>query len=110
MPRKIVSFGYKHRKAPGPYSFDVRPEFTYNPFSDLKLRKLTGLSPIVSLAMKSNTPNFYPKIHSLMLTIMRVPDNEVAYVGCTGGKHRSVVVAEQLGQVLQIPVEHLELE
>lgn len=110
MPKKIVSFGFRHEEkppiTPADVVVDVRTMF-YNPWRNKKLRNLRGTDPEVQ-AFVQRTPNFdvrYAHVREQVLS----PGTEVAYIGCSGGKHRSVFLAEKLGRELGVPVEHRDI-
>ncbi|XOD70180.1 MAG: RNase adapter RapZ [Sodalis sp. (in: enterobacteria)] len=96
------SFGYKHGiPINADYVFDVR--FLPNPHWDLKLGPLTGLDrPVVAfLDRHIEVHNFIYQTRSyLELWLPMLENNNRSYltlaIGCTGGKHRSVYIAEQL--------------
>lgn len=97
-----MSFGFKY----GPPSeanliFDVR--CFPNPYYNLELRKLTGLDEKIKkfVLEKESTQNFINKLFSLLDFILPLYIKEgksqlVIAIGCTGGKHRSVVIANLL--------------
>ncbi len=86
--------------------FDVR--FLVNPHYDDTLRPLTGRDPGVG-AMIAADPDFEPFFADLAAMLKRLlPRYEregksylTVAIGCTGGRHRSVYVAERLGQWLE---------
>lgn len=96
------SFGYKYGiPIDADYVFDVR--FLPNPHWDPKLRPMTGLDRLVAIFLKRHTEvhNFiYQTCSYLELWLPMLETNNRSYltvaIGCTGGKHRSVYVAEQL--------------
>jgi UPF0042 nucleotide-binding protein len=102
----VRSFGYKH----GPPNdadlcFDVR--FLPNPYYDPELRPLTGVDPRVAeyAARDGIMDQFYE--HLLPMTDFLIPQylaegkaHIVIAIGCTGGRHRSVAVAERLAEYL----------
>ncbi len=100
--------------------FDVR--FLANPHYDPRLRPLTGLDPAVGEHI-ANDPGFKP--FSDALTAMLPPllplfEREgksylTIAVGCTGGRHRSVFVAERLAALIgehghRVRVRHRDLD
>jgi UPF0042 nucleotide-binding protein len=97
-----MSFGFKH----GPpreedLAFDVR--FLANPHYEPELRDLTGLdSPVVEfIARDGRLQEFYERLHALLdfLLPQYVTEGKahmVIAIGCTGGRHRSVAIAEHL--------------
>ncbi|MGP4123850.1 MAG: RNase adapter RapZ [Sodalis sp. (in: enterobacteria)] len=96
------SFGYKHGiPIDADYVFDVR--FLPNPHWDTKLRPMTGLDRHVAAFLDRYTEvhNFIYQTRSyLELWLPMLEANNRSYltvaIGCTGGKHRSVYIAEQL--------------
>lgn len=96
------SFGFKHGiPIDADYVFDVR--FLPNPHWDPKLRPMTGLDKPVMAFLESHTEvdNFIYQTRSyLEQWLPMLETNNRSYltvaIGCTGGKHRSVYVAEQL--------------
>ncbi|HUI49296.1 MAG TPA: RNase adapter RapZ [Acidimicrobiia bacterium] len=103
----IVSFGYKHGlPIDVDLVFDCR--FLPNPHWVDDLRPLTGLDePVKEYVLgRAGTKAFLAQLDSLLeLTLPGFEREGKAYlsigVGCTGGRHRSVVVAEQLGDRLR---------
>ncbi len=102
----VVSFGFK-RGIPldCDLMFDVR--FLPNPFYDETLKTLTGKDKRVSdYALSCSTgEEFLTKLEQMLLFLLPqyVLEGKSALVigiGCTGGKHRSVAVAEYLGKLL----------
>jgi RNase adapter protein RapZ len=98
------SFGFKHGvPLDADFVFDVRP--LPNPHYDLTLRPLTGLDqPIIDfLAPEPLVQNMIADIKNFVERWLPVfvQDNR-AYltiaIGCTGGQHRSVFIAETLAQ------------
>ncbi|AFP85260.1 RNase adapter RapZ [secondary endosymbiont of Ctenarytaina eucalypti] len=96
------SFGYKHGiPIDADYVFDVR--FLPNPHWDLKLRPMTGLDRPVAIFLGRYTEvhNFiYQTRNYLELWLPMLETNNRSYltvaIGCSGGKHRSVYIAEHL--------------
>ena len=99
---RIDSFGFKHgTPREMDFMFDVR--FLPNPYFDDALRAKTGLDPDVFTYVQAHpdTQELQSRIlHLLELVIPRVADKGRATVtvgiGCTGGQHRSVAVAQWL--------------
>jgi RNase adapter protein RapZ len=98
------SFGYKHGiPTDADYVFDAR--FLPNPFWEKSLKKSTGLNEDVKdfLASQPIVTKFIWQINSFMATwLPHLERNNRTYVtiaiGCTGGKHRSVYIAEMLAK------------
>jgi RNase adapter protein RapZ len=117
----ILSFGFKYGiPVDSDLVFDVR--FLPNPFYIPELRKLTGKDPKVSgYVMESEQAGqFLDKLED-MLTFL-IPNyitegkNQlVVSIGCTGGKHRSVTLVNELAKRISsteygIKVEHRDIE
>ena len=103
----ITSFGFS-RGVPhnADLIFDMR--FLRNPHWDDALRPLTGLDVSVSEYVEADPAyaEAVVKIRDLLLYLLPLYDAQgKAYVniafGCTGGRHRSVHVAEQFGKWLR---------
>ncbi len=103
----LVSFGFK-RGIPidCDLMFDVR--FMPNPFYDEELKTLTGKDERVKQYALDNERSraFLEKLADLVLFLLPQYAIEgkhslVVGIGCTGGKHRSVAVAEVLGEALK---------
>jgi UPF0042 nucleotide-binding protein len=98
----ILSFGYKYG-IPVDADLVVDCRFIANPHWDLELRPLTGLDKPVSdvvLASK-NVQEFLSRYQSLFETMASGFINEgrkylTLAIGCTGGKHRSVAITQEL--------------
>ncbi|MBL4900282.1 MAG: RNase adapter RapZ [Colwellia sp.] len=96
------SFGFKYGlPADADYVFDAR--FLPNPFWEKELKPYTGLEQPVKdfLASQPIVTKFVWQINSFMMTwLPHLERNNRSYVtiaiGCTGGKHRSVYIAELL--------------
>jgi len=96
------SFGFKHGiPADADYVFDAR--FLPNPFWDKELKGQTGLDQPVKdfLASQPIVTKFVWQINSFLMTwLPHLERNNRSYVtiaiGCTGGKHRSVYIADLL--------------
>lgn len=102
-----ISFGYKNGvPQEADLVFDVR--FLPNPNFIPKLRPLTGQDQKVVRYINGfpETKEFIQKVHDLLLFLLPHYVQEgksylsVAF-GCTGGQHRSVMIAEQMQRLLQ---------
>lgn len=99
----IISFGYKFGlPLDADLVLDVR--FLPNPHWVEGLRELTGLQPPVRAYVleKNVTDDFLSKTKDLFAVLLPGYESEGRHyltiaVGCTGGRHRSVVLAEELG-------------
>jgi UPF0042 nucleotide-binding protein len=117
---EIVSFAFpKGLPREADMVFDAR--FLRNPFYVPDLKPLTGLDPRVAayVAGDPDYVTFLSRMTGLIAPLLpRMVSEGKKYltiaVGCTGGQHRSVTVAEQLGQDFvsagwQVSVRHREL-
>jgi UPF0042 nucleotide-binding protein len=99
----VISFGYRYGlPADADLVFDVR--FLPNPYFVEDLKEFDGQNEDVRDYVLKNEKSeiFLEKVFDLMTYLIPLYDREgkvrlnVA-LGCTGGKHRSVVMADQLG-------------
>ena len=103
----LVSFGYKFGvPTDADLMFDVR--FLPNPHFVPKLRKFTGKDEKVRRYIQSfpQTGEFLRRIQSLLAYLIpHYTDEGKSYLtiafGCTGGKHRSVMMAEWMKRALE---------
>ncbi|MDQ6810775.1 MAG: RNase adapter RapZ [Actinomycetota bacterium] len=118
----FMSFGFKH----GPpreedLAFDVR--FLPNPHYEPELRELTGHDERVLeyIARDGRLEELYVRLHALLdfLLPQYVAEGKshlVIAIGCTGGRHRSVAIAEHLAERyrdhdgLDVAVDHRDVE
>jgi UPF0042 nucleotide-binding protein len=99
----VLSFGYKHGVPPeSDLVFDAR--FLPNPNFVPKLRPLTGAHASVAayLRRQPETGLFLRKVLSLLAFVLPRHEREgrsylTIAVGCTGGRHRSVMLANAIG-------------
>jgi UPF0042 nucleotide-binding protein len=101
----VTSFSYRHgvpREAD--LVFDVR--FLANPHWDTKLRVLTGRDAPVAAYIRKDPgyAGFIDHLTQLLLPLLpRYREEGKSYltiaVGCTGGRHRSVLVTEELATI-----------
>ncbi len=100
----FLSFGFKHgTPRDADLTFDVR--FLPNPHYEDDLRELTGLDPEVVQYVESSdgVDEFYERLEPLLDYLLPAYETEgkahlTVGVGCTGGRHRSVVIAERLAR------------
>ncbi|ELV8696812.1 RNase adapter RapZ [Vibrio fluvialis] len=115
------SFGFKYGlPSDADYVFDVR--FLPNPHWEPDLRPLTGLDAPIKSFLESHA-----EVMELKLQIQKffehwlplLEKNNRSYltiaIGCTGGKHRSVYLTQQLGEYFaemghQVQIRHTSLE
>jgi RNase adapter protein RapZ len=103
----MVSFGYRYGvPTDADLVFDVR--FLPNPHFVPRLRKYTGLDPKVRRYIRSfpQTGQFLRRIEALLVYLMPHYIGEgksylTIAIGCTGGRHRSVMMAESLKAALE---------
>jgi UPF0042 nucleotide-binding protein len=118
----FMSFGFKH----GPpreedLAFDVR--FLANPHYEPELRDLTGLDQRVVeyIQRDGRLEQLYERLHGLLdfLLAEYVAEGKahlMIAIGCTGGRHRSVAIAEHLAaryrdhEDLDVAVVHRDLD
>jgi UPF0042 nucleotide-binding protein len=118
----FMSFGFKH----GPpreedLAFDVR--FLANPHYEPELRELTGLDAAVVdyIARDGRLEQLYVRLHALLdfLLPQYVAEGKahlVIAIGCTGGRHRSVAIAEHLAaryrdsDELDVAIAHRDID
>ena len=107
MTTQCISFGFKNGlPMEADLVFDVR--CLPNPFYLPELKYHTGLeAPVREYVLKwEQTQNLIPKLFDLVDYLLPLYRDEgktqlTVAVGCTGGKHRSVVFAQLLGEHLQ---------
>lgn len=117
----IVSFGFKYGIPPeADMIIDVR--FIPNPYFIPELKGLDGRDPTVQAYVKKwpETTAFLERYLSLLDFLIPLYEKEgKSYfnigVGCTGGRHRSIVVAEEIFAHLnrdnrQVTLRHRDLE
>ncbi|MFO1174955.1 MAG: RNase adapter RapZ [Paracoccaceae bacterium] len=117
----VHSFSYKRGIPRGlDLMFDCR--FLANPYWNAVLRSLDGRDPAVAAHVESDPryATFLEKTRDLLLFLLPAQvDEGKSHVaigfGCTGGQHRSVVVAEMMAKALaangwQVSIRHRELE
>lgn len=116
----VYSFGFKHG-APADADLVMDVRFLPNPYYDPELRPLTGLdAPVRDFVMlRDETIEFKKKWHALLDVVMPGYVSEgkqqlAIGVGCTGGQHRSVALAESTGDYLKskgyrVSVAHRDL-
>lgn len=120
MPILLVSFGFKYgMPLDADLVFDVR--FLPNPHYVEDLRSLTGEDSRVKeyLWQRPLTHKYFQKLRDLLEFSIPYYAREgkvqlVVAIGCTGGKHRSVALADELGRILagryRVHLEHRDLD
>ena len=117
----IVSFGFKYGiPTDADLVFDVR--FLPNPYYDLELRPLTGNDEAIQefVMRYDEAKEFLNKLDDLLEFLIPNYIKEgknglVVAIGCTGGKHRSVTLANESFHELQnlpysVRIEHRDIE
>ncbi len=116
----VFSFGFKHGlPVEADLMIDVR--FLPNPFYDPEMRTMTGLDAKVSSFVLEHpkTEEFLKAWYALLDAVMPgyiaegKPQLSIA-IGCTGGQHRSVAIAEATARYLErqkyrVSVSHRDL-
>jgi UPF0042 nucleotide-binding protein len=121
MSVSVVSFGYKHGVPPeADIVFDAR--FLPNPNFVPRLRRLSGASRAVVayLRRQPETSAFLRRVLSLVRFVLPRHEREgrsylTIAIGCTGGRHRSVMLANAVGAAvrkkgLPVRVSHRDLK
>lgn len=117
----VTSFGFKHGIPKGTdLLFDVR--FLPNPYFVPGLRELTGLDTVVKQFLEDQEEfgELVERLGDLLLYLLPKHQRESrSYlslgIGCTGGRHRSVAMAEELAEMLGtkgwlVQVKHRDIE
>lgn len=111
----VFSFGFKHGlPVEADLMIDVR--FLPNPFYDPEMRALTGLDAKVSdfVLGHEKTREFLDAWYKLLDAVMPgyiaegKPQLSIA-IGCTGGQHRSVAIAEATARYLERQQYHVSI-
>ena len=117
----VYSFGFKHG-APTDADLVMDVRFLPNPYYDPDLRFLTGLdAPVRDFVMyREETVEFVKRWRALLDCVMPgyVAEGKqqlAIAIGCTGGQHRSVAIAESTGDYLKsngyrVSVAHRDLK
>ena len=103
----FMTFGFKHGSPrDADLTFDVR--FLPNPHYEAELRELTGLDQAVVDYVRASdgVGDFYDRLTPLLDYLLPAYEREgkshlTIGIGCTGGRHRSVVIAEHLARVYE---------
>ena len=117
----IVSFGFKYGlPVDAEMVFDLR--MLPNPYFDPELRSLSGKEPQVAEYVLGSEPgrSFYARLQDFIENTLPLFEQEGRYrltigIGCTGGRHRSVAVAEALYTALKkldyaVSIEHRHMD
>jgi RNase adapter protein RapZ len=121
MTISLVSFGYKHG-LPSDADLALDCRFLPNPFFVEELRPKTGMDPDVAAYVldRPDAHEFLTHVLALLaFTLPRYQREGKSYltiaIGCTGGRHRSVVLVEELRRRLaalgnRVLARHRDLE
>jgi len=109
----VMSYGFKHgTPRDADLNFDVR--FLPNPHYESELRPLTGQDGAVREYVENSDglSEFYERLFPLLDYLLPQYENEgkahlTIGIGCTGGRHRSVVIGEYLASVYRDRGEYL---
>ena len=118
----FMTFGFKHGSPrDADLTFDVR--FLPNPHYEAELRELTGQDDAVIRYVEESDGigEFYERLTPLLDYLLPAYESEgkshlTVGIGCTGGRHRSVVIAEHLARIyapradLLVDVVHRDVE
>ena len=116
----VYSFGFKHGN-PSDADLVIDVRFLPNPYYDPEMRTMTGLDDKVRdyVLYNSDTETFIKRWEALLDCVMPGYVSEGKQqlsiaVGCTGGQHRSVALAEVTGDYLRrcgyrVSVAHRDL-
>jgi len=116
----LVSFGYKYG-IPVDADLVIDTRFLPNPYYVERLRPLTGNDPEVSrFVLKSSvTQKFLKKYFGLLKFLIPYYIREgksylTIAVGCTGGRHRSIIIVNKLKKLLEkkypVKVQYRDIE
>lgn len=101
---KILSFGFKHGIPKTPHQVDARD--LPNPHNVRPLRNLTGRDPEVKNWLREK-PQTAAVVEEL---VAMARQNSLVAIGCYGGRHRSVAVAEMAAEQLRLEGVEVEIE
>jgi UPF0042 nucleotide-binding protein len=118
---QVVSFAYRNGLPPeADLVFDVR--FLANPHYDAALQAGSGLDvPVAAFVERDSAfAPFFATLTGMLTSLLPGYEREgksylTIAVGCTGGRHRSVFVADRLAEVLRaagwrVALRHRDLE
>lgn len=118
----VLSFGYLHGPLTrDPHStLDLR-KILHNPLHDLEMREKTGLEPEVQRHVMA-TPGVDEIVETQVAAAVALyrhldPQNlmTILAIGCSGGRHRSVVIANRVARALHrltdetVAIEHRDV-
>jgi UPF0042 nucleotide-binding protein len=110
-----LSFGYKYG-IPHDADLVIDVRFLPNPYFVPELKALDGMSPKVQTFVKrwDETQIFLKKYLDLLDYLIPLYEKEgksylTVAVGCTGGRHRSVVISDEIFEYLNKKTDHVSL-
>ncbi len=117
----LITFGFKYGvPSEADFVFDLR--FLPNPYFVEEMRPKSGQDPDVAEYVLGKDPgkSFLPRLQEFLTYLLPQFEAEGRYrvtiaIGCTGGRHRSVAVAQAVYQALKksdypVTLEHRHLE
>lgn len=117
----LISFGFKYgTPSEADMMFDLR--FLPNPYFVPELRQMSGLDqPVADFILQDEqSMAFTAKLAEFLLYLLPLYESEGRYrftiaIGCTGGRHRSVAIAQAMSKTLTengflVTTEHRHLE
>jgi UPF0042 nucleotide-binding protein len=111
----VLSFGFKYG-IPHDADLLIDVRFLPNPYFVPALTKLDGTAPEVQAFVKQwdETRVFLKKYFDLLDYLIPLYEKEgksylTIAVGCTGGRHRSIVIAEEIFEHLREKVDRVNL-
>ncbi len=111
----LLSFGYKYG-IPHDADLVIDVRFLPNPYFVPELKALDGMSPKVQTFVKrwDETQIFLKKYLDLLDYLIPLYEKEgksylTVAVGCTGGRHRSVVIADEIFEYFNKKTDHISL-
>ncbi len=111
---RLRTFGFKHLNPVDRAGAMVDCRSLRNPHQDRRLRLLDGRDEAVQKYVKAD-PNFQKKLKEARYAASYSGGGDgICWIGCYGGRHRSVAVAEILADELknhgfEVTVEHSQL-
>jgi UPF0042 nucleotide-binding protein len=111
----VLSFGYKYG-IPHDADLVIDVRFLPNPYFVPELKGLDGMAPEVQAFVKrwDETQIFLKKYLDLLDYLIPLYEKEgksylTVAVGCTGGRHRSVVIADEIFEYVNKKTDHITL-
>ena len=109
MMLKIIAWGVKHGPVP-PADFQYKVLDLLNPHNDRLLRDLNGNDPKVKDYVREST-NYKERLDRWKAQVLIVnKEQKTVVVACMGGKHRSVVVANDLADMFRRSGHKVQVE